>query len=46
MLVQLIRNATLKIHYHGRVFLTDPVFSSKHAFKSFVGRIRRDYTIA
>lgn len=40
MLVQLIRNATLKIHYHGRVFLTDPVFSNKHAFKSFVGTMR------
>ncbi|MFA9372265.1 MAG: MBL fold metallo-hydrolase [Labilibaculum antarcticum] len=34
--IQLIRNASLKINYGGRVFLVDPVLGSKNSFRSFV----------
>ncbi|MCT4637561.1 MAG: MBL fold metallo-hydrolase [Bacteroidales bacterium] len=34
--VQLIRNATMKIEYAGKTILTDPMFSDKAAFMSFV----------
>lgn len=37
MQIQQIRNATLRITYAGKVFVTDPVLSPKHAFESFVG---------
>lgn len=37
MKLQLIRNATMKITYAGRCFLTDPMLSAKHAIESFAG---------
>lgn len=37
MILQLIRNATMKINYAGHTILTDPMFSSKGAFESFAG---------
>jgi len=37
MQIQQIRNATLRINYAGKVFVTDPVLSPKYAFESFVG---------
>ncbi len=38
MQIQQIRNATMRITYDGKVFVTDPVLSPKHAFESFVGK--------
>lgn len=35
--IQLIRNATMKITYAGKTFLTDPMLSPKGAFGSFAG---------
>lgn len=35
--IQLIRNATMKITYAGRTFLTDPMLSPKGALMSFAG---------
>ncbi len=35
--VQLIRNATMKITYAGKVFLTDPMLSDKGEIRSFAG---------
>ncbi|MBF0406243.1 MAG: MBL fold metallo-hydrolase [Candidatus Riflebacteria bacterium] len=35
--IQLIRNATMKIVYAGRTFLTDPMFSAKSSFQPFAG---------
>lgn len=34
--IQLIRNATLKLNYNGKMFLIDPSFSPKNGFMSFV----------
>lgn len=44
MKLQLIRNATVKMHYGGRVILVDPFFSPKHAIDSFVG-VSRNPTV-
>ncbi|MBF0547676.1 MAG: MBL fold metallo-hydrolase [Candidatus Riflebacteria bacterium] len=35
--IQLIRNATMKITYAGKTFLTDPMLSPKGAFEPFAG---------
>jgi L-ascorbate metabolism protein UlaG (beta-lactamase superfamily) len=35
--LQLIRNATMRIHYAGRLLLTDPFLGAKHAYRSFAG---------
>ncbi|NNE76900.1 MAG: MBL fold metallo-hydrolase [Pricia sp.] len=37
MKIQLIRNATLKIHYGGHVFLIDPYLGKKHTQPPFAG---------
>lgn len=37
MKIQLIRNATMKISYAGRIILTDPMLSAVGAFRSFAG---------
>lgn len=37
MKLQLIRNATMKIEYGGKTFLTDPMLSPKGAIRSFAG---------
>ncbi len=37
MKIQQIRNATLRITYAGKIFLTDPMLSQKHQFDSFAG---------
>jgi len=37
MKIQLLRNATMKITYAGRTFLTDPMLSTVGAFRSFAG---------
>ena len=37
MKIQLIRNATAKVEYASKTFLTDPVFSPKHSLPSFAG---------
>ena len=37
MKIQLIRNATMKITYAGRTFLTDPILSPKWDFEAFAG---------
>jgi len=34
--IQLIRNATLKLNYNGKMFLVDPSLSPKNSFMSFV----------
>lgn len=34
--IQLIRNATLKLNYNGKIFLIDPSLSPKNSFTSFV----------
>lgn len=44
MKIQLIRNATMKISYAGRTFLTDPMLSPKDEIRSFAG-IARNPTI-
>lgn len=38
--IQLIRNATLLIHYNGKKILVDPLFSAKGAFDPFAGKSR------
>lgn len=38
MKLQLIRNATLRITYAGRQFVTDPFLASKHTISSFAGK--------
>jgi L-ascorbate metabolism protein UlaG (beta-lactamase superfamily) len=38
MKLQLIRNATLKLHYAGRIVLIDPYLAPKHSLPSFTGR--------
>ena len=42
--IQLIRNATMKITYAGRTFLTDPMLSPKGAIRPFAG-IERNPTV-
>lgn len=37
MRLQLIRNATIKLNYGGRIILVDPFFSPMHAVDSFAG---------
>lgn len=37
MKVQLIRNATLKLEYHGKTILVDPMLGEKGAYDPFVG---------
>lgn len=37
MKIQLIRNATMKITYAGETLVTDPMLSTKGAFRSFAG---------
>jgi L-ascorbate metabolism protein UlaG (beta-lactamase superfamily) len=44
MKIQLIRNATMKITYKGRLILTDPMLSPKGAIKPFAG-IARNPTV-
>jgi L-ascorbate metabolism protein UlaG (beta-lactamase superfamily) len=38
MKLQLIRNATLKLHYAGRCILIDPYFAPRHSLPSYTGR--------
>lgn len=38
MQIQLIRNATMRLHYAGRLFVTDPFLAAKHSRPSFTGR--------
>ncbi len=38
MHIQLIRNATLRLHYAGRTLLTDPALDPKHARPTLAGR--------
>jgi L-ascorbate metabolism protein UlaG (beta-lactamase superfamily) len=38
MKLQLIRNATLKLDYAGRIVLIDPYLAPKHSLESFAGR--------
>lgn len=42
--IQLIRNATMKFTYAGKVFLTDPMLSQKGEIRSFAG-IERNPTV-
>ncbi|MBI5594366.1 MAG: MBL fold metallo-hydrolase [Deltaproteobacteria bacterium] len=44
MQIQQIRNATFRMTYAGKLFLTDPVLSPRHAFESFVGISRNPLT--
>jgi L-ascorbate metabolism protein UlaG (beta-lactamase superfamily) len=37
MQIQLIRNATLRVTYAGRLFLIDPFLAAKHTIESFAG---------
>lgn len=38
MRIQLIRNATLRLTYHGQLILIDPFFAPKHTLPSFADR--------
>ena len=38
--MQLVRNASLIVHYAGKKILVDPMFSPKGAFDSFAGKER------
>ena len=38
MQLQLIRNATLRLHYAGHLILIDPYLAEKHSLPSFTGR--------
>lgn len=40
MQIQLIRNATLRISYGNRVFITDPYLAPKHSEEPLVGKSR------
>jgi L-ascorbate metabolism protein UlaG (beta-lactamase superfamily) len=42
--IQLIRNATMKIEYNGKTFLTDPMLSEKFDIESFAGNSRNPTT--
>lgn len=37
MQIQLIRNATLRVRYNGRLFLVDPFLAAKETIRSFAG---------
>lgn len=38
MKIHLIRNATMKLSYGGKMILTDPMLSSRHGIESFAGK--------
>ncbi|HEV2239247.1 MAG TPA: MBL fold metallo-hydrolase [Ktedonobacterales bacterium] len=38
MELQLIRNATMRLRYAGRLYLTDPLLGPKHSLPSFAGK--------
>lgn len=38
MRLQLVRNATLRLTYHGRLMLIDPYFAAKHTLPSFADK--------
>ncbi len=38
MELQLIRNATMRLRYAGRVYLTDPLLGPRHSLPSFAGK--------
>ena len=38
MQLQLIRNATLRLHYAGHLILIDPYLAEKHSLPSFTGK--------
>ncbi|HZM25698.1 MAG TPA: hypothetical protein VFC02_28370, partial [Anaerolineales bacterium] len=40
MRIQLIRNATLRMTYGNRVFITDPYLAPKHSQEPLVGKSR------
>lgn len=40
MKLQLIRNATMRVEYAGKLILTDPMLSPMHAIESFAGNSR------
>jgi L-ascorbate metabolism protein UlaG (beta-lactamase superfamily) len=40
MKLKLIRNATLRLHYGGHLFIIDPFLAAKHARDSFTGKSR------
>ena len=40
MRLQLIRNATLKLHYGGRTLLVDPFLARRNALPSYAGHSR------
>ena len=44
MKIQLIRNATMKISYADRMFLTDPMLAPRNTFNPFVGIARNPLT--
>jgi L-ascorbate metabolism protein UlaG (beta-lactamase superfamily) len=37
MELRLIRNATMRLHYDGRLIVTDPYLAAKHSLRSFAG---------
>ncbi|MBE0691385.1 MAG: MBL fold metallo-hydrolase, partial [Anaerolineae bacterium] len=37
MIIQLVRNATLRLDYAGQRILIDPYFADKHTLPSFTG---------
>ncbi len=45
MKLQLIRNASMKIEYAGKIFLTDPMFSARGEINSFAG-IEKNPTVS
>lgn len=38
MKIRLIRSATMKIEYGGKIILTDPMLAGKYAYRTFIGR--------
>ena len=46
MEIQLIRNATMKITYAGKIFLTDPMLSPKDEFNYFAGKSTKEQDLA
>lgn len=40
MKIQLIRNATMRIHFGSICILTDPLFAEKHTLRSYAGKSR------
>jgi len=45
MTIQLIRNATLKLHYAGKTILVDPMLCPKETFDPFVSGLKRNPTV-